>query len=192
VVSAISEKKGWTRSRVDGRNKEIDKVRKGLGIHAEHFYELGFPTAELDQAPMAALVEHFSRVFKHFQPREVFVPHLGDAHSDHRITFDAAAACAKWFRHPSIMRILAYETLSETDVSLDYSRDFRPTVFVDISPYLEKKLELLRIYSSEIGSHPFPRSEIALRSLAQLRGAQAGFQAAEAFALLRERQCGEN
>ncbi len=49
------------------------------------------------------------------------------------------------------------------------------------------KLQLLRCYQSELGEFPFPRSESAVRALAQVRGAQSGFIAAEAFQLLRDR-----
>jgi hypothetical protein len=77
--------------------------------------------------------------------------------------------------------------LSETDFVLKPEGVFRPTSYVDIGPYMERKLALLRYYPSELGTHPFPRSETALCALAQLRGAQAGFEYAEAFQLLRER-----
>ncbi|MAD95352.1 MAG: GlcNAc-PI de-N-acetylase, partial [Rhodobacteraceae bacterium] len=80
-----------------------------------------------------------------------------------------------------------YETPSETDFGID-PRDsgFKPTVFIDISKQLDRKLELMRIYESEIGDFPFPRSETALTALAHLRGSQAGFLAGEGFMLLRE------
>jgi N-acetylglucosamine malate deacetylase 1 len=83
---------------------------------------------------------------------------------------------------------LTYETLSETDCIIDPTRMFHPNVFVDISAHLERKLELMAIYRSEMGEFPFPRSGTAIRALAQLRGAQSGFAAAESFMLLRERQ----
>jgi hypothetical protein len=43
------------------------------------------------------------------------------------------------------------------------------------------------IYASELGTLPFPRSHEAIQVLATLCGAAAGFKAAEAFELLRER-----
>ena len=97
-----------------------------------------------------------------------------------------ATACTKWFRHRTVKRVLAYETLSETDFGID-PRDaqFKPNLFVNISDYLEQKLQLMRVYSSELGEFPFPRSEKSLRALAQIRGAQAGCEAAEAFMSLR-------
>ena len=80
-----------------------------------------------------------------------------------------------------------YETLSETEFGLEQNETFHPNVFIDISSFLERKLELLKIYASELNDFPFPRSETTLKALAQLRGASAGFKAAEAFQLLRER-----
>jgi len=57
-------------------------------------------------------------------------------------------------------------------------------VFVDIAPYLERKLKAMDIYASEMASFPFPRSHEALRTLAKVHGASSGYHAAEAFQLL--------
>ena len=85
-------------------------------------------------------------------------------------------------------RVLAYETISETEFCLDPNQSFKPNYFVDISDFLERKLEVLAVYQSELGPFPFPRSIEAIQALATLRGANSGFMAAEAFQLLRERQ----
>jgi LmbE family N-acetylglucosaminyl deacetylase len=142
----------------------------------------------LDQFPVGDLVAKFSGVFKAFNPTEVLVPHRGDVHSDHRVVFDVSAACTKWFRYPTIRRVLAYETVSETEFGLAKETAFQPNFFVDISIYIEKKLEIMAIYKSELADFPFPRSLRAVRALAEWRGANAGYFAAEAFELLRERQ----
>ena len=81
---------------------------------------------------------------------------------------------------------MTYETLSETEFGLDqFAGGFRPNLFVDITDYLHKKMNLLSIYESEMGDHPFPRSLDAVSSQALLRGAQRGVHSAEAFQLLR-------
>ena len=185
IVTDMSEELGWTPERVKQRENEIDQITKEFGFDA--VYRLGFPAAKLDQVGMSQLVSAISTVFNEFEPTEIFVPHPSDIHSDHRIVFDAVASCTKWFRNPTVRRVLAYETLSETDFSLGAERAFRPNVFVDISRYLDDKLRVLDIYSSEVEEFPFPRSHLALRALASLRGAAAGYLAAEAFELLRER-----
>ena len=46
----------------------------------------------------------------------------------------------------------------------------------------------MNIYSSELDNHPFPRSEKSIKALATLRGSQSGYEAAEAFEILFERQ----
>jgi N-acetylglucosamine malate deacetylase 1 len=186
IVTGISERGGWSAEIMQQRDVEIGKVAELVGF--DQVFNLRLPSTQLDMLPMGELVDRFSAVFSEFQPQEVFVPHRSDVHTDHRLVFDAAAACTKWFRYPSVKRVLAYETISETDFSLDQNNFFRPNYFFDISEYLERKLEIMLIYKSELGDFPFPRSNEAIRALAALRGSASGFVAAEAFQLLRERK----
>ena len=185
IVTAISVQSGWSEEKVKQRADEIKRITKLFGF--DEVFTLNFPTAQLDRVPMSDLVAGISVAFRSFKPEEVFVPHPSDVHTDHRDVFDAAASCTKWFRCPSVKRVLAYETLSETDFGLGTDQGFRPNVFVDIEPFLDDKLRAMDIYESELGVFPFPRSHEAIRALAALHGAASGFKAAEAFELLRER-----
>ena len=185
ISTRISVESGWGEQKVKQRADEIQRITDLFGF--DEVYALNFPTTQLDRVPMSDLVAGISNVFRSFKPDEVFLPHPSDAHTDHRIVFDAAVSCTKWFRYPSVKRVLAYETLSETDFGLDIAQGFRPNVFVDIEPFLDGKLRAMDIYASELGTFPFPRSHEAIRALATLRGATSGFKAAEAFELLRER-----
>ena len=185
IVTSIDARDGWTEKQVAKRKQEVQKI-SDLYSFAEVF-ELEIPATQLDIVPMNELVREISAVFASFQPNEVFVPHWGDVHSDHQAVFKAVASSSKWFRNPSINRILAYETPSETDFGLNPNESFVPNVFIDITPYLEKKIDAMRIYESELGKHPFPRSEESIQALATIRGATSGFHFAEAFQLLRER-----
>ena len=184
IVSRITSEAGWSDDKIKQRADEINRVSVLFGF--DSVFELNFPTTQLDQVSMSDLVAAISNVFKTFEPEEVFVPHPSDVHTDHRIVFDAIASCTKWFRYPSVKRVLAYETLSETDFGLGTNQAFRPNVFVNIEPYLAGKLQAMDIYVSELGAFPFPRSHEAIRALATLRGAASGVKAAEAFELLRE------
>ena len=185
IVTTISVEDGWNEEKVRQRTNEIGRVQEFFGF--DEVFTLNFPTARLDRVPMRDMVSRISDVFQSFAPEEVFVPHPSDVHTDHRVVFDAVASCVKWFRRPSIKRILAYETLSESDFGLGTSPGFRPNVFVNIEPFLDEKLRAMDIYTSELDAFPFPRSHEAMRALATLRGAASGFLAAEAFELLRER-----
>ncbi len=185
IVTGITAETGWSEDKIKQRADEIKRVTALFGF--DSVFELDFPTTQLDQVPMSDLVAAISNVFKTFEPEEVFVPHPSDVHTDHRVVFNAVASCTKWFRYSSVKRVLAYETLSETDFGLGTSQAFRPNVFIDIEPYLDDKLRAMDIYASEVGAFPFPRSHQAIRALATLRGVASGFKAAEAFELLRER-----
>jgi LmbE family N-acetylglucosaminyl deacetylase len=185
LVTSIWENDGFSSEFIAKRKTEIAKVRDAYGFC--EVYALDLPTRRLDTYPVAELVAEFSKVFKAYQPSEVFLPHRRDVHTDHRAVFDAGAACAKWFRYDSVRRVFAYETLSETEFTLDSQPPFAPNFFVDITNFLERKLEIMSVYQSEMSEFPFPRSIEAIRALASLRGASSGFRAAEAFQLLRER-----
>lgn len=190
IVTCISKNANWPDNIVTGRDNEINQVHENMGF--DDVFRLNYPTASLDTVPLSELVGSFSEVFKKIGPDEVFLPHKSDIHSDHRIVFDIGASCTKWFRYPSVKKVFAYETISETDFNLVSSANFAPNYFVDISDFIEKKIDLLKIYKSELGEFPFPRSIEAIRSLASVRGASSGFKAAEAFELLRFRETTEN
>jgi LmbE family N-acetylglucosaminyl deacetylase len=84
-------------------------------------------------------------------------------------------------------RILAYETVSETDwYAAPITPPFVPNVYVDISEYLERKLELCAAYASQIKPAPNQRSLEAIRSLSITRGVVVSVAHAEAFMLVRE------
>ena len=52
--------------------------------------------------------------------------------------------------------------------------------------FLDKKIQIMNIYKSEISNHPFPRSEKNIKALATYRGATAGCSYAESFVLIKE------
>jgi LmbE family N-acetylglucosaminyl deacetylase len=171
--------------RTERRSAEIENVASAYGFDSTT--RLEFSASRLDEVPCSDLVAAIGAVVSKFQPNTIYLPFPGDAHTDHRAVHFAAAAATKWFRYPFVKRVLACEIASETDFGLaPDGLAFRPNYYVDISPWLEKKLAIMRLYAGEMGEHPFPRSEAAIRALATLRGAQSGFAAAEAFMLLKE------
>jgi LmbE family N-acetylglucosaminyl deacetylase len=79
-----------------------------------------------------------------------------------------------------------YECISETEFAPAlFEKAFIPNYFVDISPYHTRKMEIMKVYESELGEHPFPRSERNIEALSVFRGATAGVEYAEAFQLIK-------
>ncbi len=184
IVTGMTDE--YTPAQRQKRADTVTKITASYGFST--VYPLDKPTAQLDTLPMSELIDSISTVLDDFHPDWLLLPHSGDVHSDHRVVFDACTACCKWFRYPSIKRVMSYETLSETDFALPGSGRpaFQPNYFINISEQLTRKLEIMELYDSELSEFPFPRSRMAMEAQARLRGAQSGYQAAEAFMLLRE------
>lgn len=184
IATQISKKQDFPEEKRLKRRKEIKQIKEALGI--SKVYELGHPTMTLDSGDLQKLIPQIAQVFQDFKPERIYCLNRSDAHSDHRILFDAVMACTKSFRYPFIRDIWMYECISETEFAPALpEKAFIPTCYVDISDQLERKLELMRVYASELGDHPFPRSEQNIKALATFRGATAGVRYAEAFQILK-------
>ena len=185
IVTMMSQESGFSQTQIQARELEILKVRERYCF--KETYNLGFPPASLDVVAMKDIVQKISSVIDQLHPEIIYSVFRNDVHSDHAVVSDAVMAATKSFQHPSVKKILAFETLSETEFSLRVDGEsFRPNVFVNIEEYLGEKIEIMTEYKSEMGEFPFPRSPDAIEALAKYRGMQAGCKAAEAFMLLKE------
>ncbi len=185
IATDIKESEGFANDHVQRRESEIKRVTALYSFDTVH--RLGLSTMSLDQYSMSELIEKISKVVTEIKPSIIFLPFKSDVHSDHRRVFDAAFSCTKTFRYPYIKKIYMVETLSETEFAPSLKEDaFVPNFFVDITEYMNKKKEIMRVFASELGEHPFPRSERNITALATLRGATAGCEYAESFVLLKE------
>jgi len=186
IVTCITEEAGWLDEAVKKRDAEIDAVAEKYEF--EDVFNFRLPTTRIDTLPISDLIERITDVYKKVEPEIIYMPFAHDVHTDHQLIAKALQSTFKWFRYPSIKKVLMYETLSETEFNFIEDRAFRPNVFMDISEYLDDKIDTMKIYDNEIGEFPFPRSEKTMRSLAALRGSQSGFEAAEAFELVFKRK----
>lgn len=185
IVTSMKPEKGFSRERICRREREIAKV---AGLYRfDGVYHLDLPAVELDCISRDALIKSIGTIFHKVKPNTVYLPFMGDAHSDHRIVFDAAYSCTKVFRYPSIKKVLMMETLSETEFASCISKNsFKPNYFSDITKFLRNKIGIMKVFKGEMGRHPFPRSAKNIEALATFRGGMSGCAYAEAFMLLRE------
>jgi LmbE family N-acetylglucosaminyl deacetylase len=184
IVTNVFENQGFSKERVESRQLEISKVEKMFGF--KETFNLNYPTMTLSSSSLIKMVPEISTVFSEVKPEIIYTLNRSDAHSDHRVIFDAVMACTKSFRYPFIKQILMYECISETEFAPALAEKvFLPKYFIDITNYLDKKNEVMKICESELGQHPFPRSLENIKALAHFRGASVGVQYAEAFQLLK-------
>ncbi len=183
-VTSMKEEYGYTRERIRERQEEIDSVKKAYCI--DGFIDLGLEPAGLDKYDSAQLIYSFKQTLEEVRPAILLLPYRFDVHSDHRVIYDGMYSCTKSFRAPYLKKVLSMEILSETDLA-PRENSFSPNVYVDISDYINQKIEIMKIYKSEIKKAPFPRNEDAIRGAASYRGASSFYQYSEAFYLIKER-----
>jgi len=170
---------------VEQVRNEMGKAHRVLGVHSARF--LDFPAPRLDTVPRHAVADSIFGVLQELQPHTIYVPHHGDMHFEHGLIYEASLVAARPVDQERVSRIFAYETLSETDWAPPIpGATFQPTVYVDIEPYLEKKLQAFSCFASQVKPPPHPRSLENIRALAMSRGSAAHLKAAEAFCLVRE------
>ncbi len=170
---------------VDEIFRELQAAHQLLGGSGIHF--LDFPSPQLDTVPGYALADAIRKLIFKLQAEVVYAPYQGDLHGDHQAVYQAALVASRPINGCPVRRLLCYETLSETDWASPFGNStFTPTVFVDISDYLGRKLEAMQCYRTQLKAPPHSRSLQSLEALARVRGGTVSMEAAEAFMLVRE------
>ena len=170
---------------VENVRQECASAHRLLGVTRTHF--LDFPAAELDRVPHAELNQRIGSLVSEIAPDTLFVPFVGDIHLDHQLVFTSALVASRP-RHGNVpVRILAYETLSETNWwAPGITPPFVPNIFIDIADTLGAKLDAFAEFKSQVKAAPDERSPEVIRALALVRGAAVYRTAAEAFMLVRQ------
>ena len=177
----------WPSEMIQRRERQIEQVSSAYGF-AKRF-RLTYPAAKLDTVPFEELLKAIQEIVSEVKPEWIYTVHAGDIHSDHRVVFAATMSAVKSFNSADsgVRRLLSYETISSTDAMPPTgSSVFVPNVYCDITPFIERKLEIMSLYQGEVHPYPLPRALESIRALSRFRGATVATEYAEAFILLRE------
>lgn len=170
---------------VEQGRKECREADAKLGVTETVF--LDFPAVMLETVSRHELNGKISDLIQTLNPEEIYIPHRGDMQLDHQIVVDSVMVAVRPRGKYYPKRVYAYETLSETGWNIPNTvNEFIPTVYEDISPFIDKKIEAMRIFESQLAQFPAARSLDAIEALAKFRGAMVNVEAAEAFNLIRE------
>lgn len=171
---------------LSGIKRDLKVTHQMLGVYKSYFFE--YLDSNFHNADHRKMVQDIEECIRDFQPDNIFTQHPGDINTDHYWT---AASCMEAFRlwqrgretmHP-VSGLYLMEVQSSTDWALNPSiKKFAPNTYIRISEQaLQKKIEALAIYENVIRPVPHPRSAESLKALPRLRGAQSGYELAEAF-----------
>lgn len=182
-ITSAKEEYGYSKEVVKQGMEEFTQVAKSFNF--DGFVDLGMEPAGLDKIDKSVFVRRMAEEIRKIEPNIVLVPFPNDVHSDHKVVFDVVYSCCKAFRCPSVERIMCMEIISETDYAVS-DNGFVPNMFVDVSKYIDKKIQIMKLYKDEIKSTPFPRNEEAIRGMAKYRAAACNTEYAEAFRIIKE------
>jgi len=167
------------------RESTVDKVSQTYGFKNKFF--LKFFAGELDKVGIRAMVDKLSDVIQSVKPEIIYSVGYTDVNSDHGCVYKALMIATKPSYTPFVKKILLYEVLSSTNWSFpEINRTFLPNVYIDVSNYIERKVEIMKLFKEELKHYPHPRSKDAIVALAKYRGSSVNLKYAEAFMLMRE------
>ena len=92
-----------------------------------------------------------SRSIDEIQPTTIYTHTIRDVHQDHRNVHSATLVAAR-----GISRVFCYQAPSTTV-------EFKPTRFVAIDEFLERKIEVIQAYASQVKIRALPRRGAAAR-----------------------------
>ena len=136
----------------------------------------------LDTVPQLDIVTRLDGILDQDYYEEVYFPYPSHNH-DHQELYRATYAALRMTdgrRMPRLSALYEYAYIGWTPTEIRGGK-----LYVDITDYLETKMEAFEAYESQIRSFPHPCSPQAIRTLAAMRGIECGCAAAELFYLQR-------
>jgi len=183
MADGVTSRPEASEQELSERNAAAREAHRILGI--KESYMLGFPDNRMDSVPILEIVQKLEKVLAEVQPQVVYTHHSGDLNVDHRVTHQVVLTACRPVPSASVKQIYAFEVLSATEWNTPGVNSFTPTVFVDISEYLDTKIRALDAYKLEMREPPHSRSIVNARRLAEFRGNCVGVDVAEAMMALR-------
>lgn len=168
------------------REKQAKKIAKKCNFIKPVFNRL--PDNKLDTVPILKIVKSIEKEIVRFKPEIIFTHFESDLNIDHQLVNKAVVTATRPLSKTFVQRIYCFETPSSTEFNFTRNQKnlFNPNLFVDVSKFIDKKIELLKIYKNELRPWPHSRSLRSIKNLALYRGSQIGVKFAEAFVVLRE------
>ncbi len=163
------------------RTKEFLNCIEILGVD---YYKLEERLCnQFDTIPLLTIVQSLEKIISQIKPNIIFTHNPFEVNVDHIITYRAVEVATRPTKNKSIDKVFSFEIPCSGNWT--FNKGFVPNTYVDIYKFWSKKIKAWQCYKNETKPYPFPRSDKAIKSIAEYRGIQAGLKLAEAFKLER-------
>jgi LmbE family N-acetylglucosaminyl deacetylase len=156
--------------------EEQESVDTFLGI-TRHF--LKHSVLELNRIGRALFNYSIQLIIDKISPDIIYTHWEGDLNYMHQMVGLATVIAT---RPPKKITVYMYEMES----SRFAMSSFKPNYYVDISKYIDKKINAFCLYKSEYRNDIHPRNAEGITTFAKYRGQEVGLEYAEAFILMKE------
>jgi N-acetylglucosamine malate deacetylase 1 len=164
--------------------KKAQQANDLLGVTSIELFD--FPDNRMDSVDRLDVIKSIEVCIEKKQPNIIYTHHCGDVNIDHRVIFEAVVTACRPQPDHCVKRLLSFEVNSSTEWQApSIGKSFTPNWFEDVSLFIDKKIEALKVYESEMRDWPHSRSYKAVEALSRYRGASIGVDAAESFILIR-------
>ena len=169
---------------LDILKEEMLNANKLIGI--KEVFPTDFPDNAFDSVPLLTIVKKIEEIKEKIKPEIIFTHHIGDMYIDHQLTHKAVLTATRPMKDECVKTIYAMEIPSSTEWN-SYSKDtvFVPNTFVDITETIDKKVDAMALYKSELRKYPHPRSLQFIKELAKTNGIKVGLKYSENFITIR-------
>ena len=163
---------------------DAKKANDIIGVNELKFFE--FPDNAFDSVPLLKIIKVVENEIDDYQPDIIYTHFSHDLNIDHRRTFEAVMTACRpqpGFKNPDIY---SFYIQSSTDwISSTEATQFVPNVFVDVENEIERKIEALAAYQTEMREYPHSRSLESIRVFSRYWGTRFGKRFSEPFILVR-------
>lgn len=166
---------------VDVRLKEAEKASK----YGNFAYSIVYQEDEimrLDSLPQKDLIQSIEDTLVFFKPDIVVIPNQNSFNQDHRAVGTASMTALR-----PLPKNLRYQPKMILEMEEPYSWpvSLATNFYIDISEVFDQKIELYKLYATQVPQDPFPRSIENLTRLAGMRGCDISVKYAEGYRLLK-------
>lgn len=170
-------------SKIQELHKDTFEAAKIIG-YKKIFLE-NFPDNRFDSVDLLDIIKVVEKYIEEIKPDIIYTHHSGDLNVDHKKTYEAVLTATRPIGDFYVKELYCFETVSSTEWNFEYNNSFKPNYFIDVTFALDKKLEAVNFYKSEMKNFPHPRSIENLEITAKKWGSVIGKRYAEAFEVVR-------
>lgn len=166
------------------RRRQSEKVKESFWL--TNLYLEDLPDNKFDTIDLLSITKIIEKYIIDIKPSIIYTHHSNDLNIDHRMTFQAVLTASRPQPLFPVKKILTFETLSSTEWQNKSSENiFKPNYYINIEKYINKKIDLIKIYKNELKVYPHPRSIEWIKILSNFRWIEIWCKNAEAFEIVR-------